>query len=144
MKGRVLVSACLLGAPCRYDGASKPCADVIALKEEYELIPVCPEVLGGLQTPRLPSEIRDGHVIRSDGKDLTDAYRSGAEAALDAAKKNEVLFAVLKEKSPSCGVHFRYDGTFSGKLVPSPGVTASLLRENGIRTLSEDDVMKDG
>ena len=138
---KIIVSACLLGEACRYDGKSKPCEKVIALAEKYELIPVCPEVAGGLSTPRSPSEMqKDGRFINSEGADVTANYRAGAESTLHTAIENGCKLAVLKEKSPSCGVHCRYDGSFTRTLVPESGITASLLRENGITVLSEDDL----
>ena len=139
MKEKILVSACLLGTPCRYDGKSKPCSQVAALKDRFDFIPVCPEVMGGLSTPRLPCEIQNGLVIRKDGQDLTSFYQQGARAALKLAKDNGCKLAILKEKSPSCGTHCRYDGTFSGTLINGRGLTAELLAENGIRTLSENE-----
>ena len=140
MKEKILISACLLGTPCRYDGASKPCEKAKALKETYDLIPVCPEVMGGLETPRLPCEIQNGRVIRSDGADLTEAYENGAIKCLKLATENKIRLAVLKEKSPSCGCHFRYDGTFSGTLIPGNGITAEMLTNNGIQVKSEDEL----
>lgn len=138
---KIIVSACLLGEACRYDGKSKPCEKVIALAEKYELIPVCPEVAGGLSTPRAPSEMQnDGRFINSEGADVTENYRKGAQSTLHTAIENGCKLAVLKEKSPSCGVHSRYDGTFSRTLIPQSGITASLLRENGITVLSEEDL----
>lgn len=137
---KILVSACLLGEPCRYDGKSKPCEAVIRLKEKYELIPVCPEQLGGLSTPRAPSERNaDGEFINTDGENVTANYEKGANIALQIAKENGCTLAILKEKSPSCGVHNVYDGTFSGTLVNKMGITAFRLTANGIRVLSEDD-----
>ena len=138
---KIIVSACLLGEACRYDGKSKPCEKVIALSEKYELIPVCPEVFGGLSTPRPPSEMQaDGRFINSSGEDVTENYRTGAKSTLRIALQNGCKLAVLKEKSPSCGVHCRYDGSFTRTLVPESGITASLLRENGITVLSEEDL----
>ncbi len=140
MKEKILISACLLGRPCRYDGKSKPCAEVIALGEAFDLIPVCPETDGGLSTPRLPCEIQKNRVIRSDGEDLTTPYLKGANHALAKARENGCKIAVLKEKSPSCGTHFRYDGSFQGILMEGSGLTAKLLKENGIRVYSENEI----
>ena len=140
MKEKLLVSACLLGIPCRYDGKSKPINEAFCLRNKFELIPVCPEVLGDLKTPRSPCEIRNGRVIREDGLDLTDQFRKGAESVLLTAKREGCKQALLKEKSPSCGTHFCYDGSFSGKVVEGEGVTARLLRENGIRLYSENEI----
>lgn len=137
---KLLCSACLLGMPCRYDGKSKPIKDIELLKEKFQLFPICPEVAGGLATPRLPCEIRKDRVIRKDRKDMTDAYRLGAEKALQLAKDNGITLALLKEKSPSCGVHFRYDGSFQGVLIKDSGITCTLLKENGITVFSENDL----
>lgn len=136
----ILVSACLLGIPCRYDGKSKPCEAVVKLNEKYNLIPVCPEVSGGLPTPRVPSERIGERVMMRDGRDVTDNYNRGAEYALKLCRDNGISLAILKERSPSCGKGKIYDGTFSGKLTDRDGVTAELLQKGGIRVLSESDV----
>ena len=136
----ILVSACLLGCPCRYDGQSKPCAVVLALLEEHTLIPVCPEQMGGLATPRPPAERKAGGVFTESGTDVTAQYRRGAEEALRLAKLYGCDCAVLKEKSPSCGSGQIYDGSFSRKLTPGDGVTAQLLKENGIAVYGESEV----
>lgn len=138
-----LVSACLLGERCRYDGRGKPNQELISLSKN-ELIPVCPELLGGPTTPRSPAEIvggGDGHdvlegrakVMSKDGRDVTGYFVKGAYAALEIAKKENATEAYLKSKSPSCGCGKIYDGTFSGKLKTGDGVTAALLKKNGIK-----------
>ncbi len=137
---KILVSACLLGTPCRYDGASKRHPLIDALAEKYTLIPVCPEVLGGLPTPRTPSERVGERVLMRDGRDVTEHYRVGAEAALSVAQKEGCTLAVLKSRSPSCGSGEIYDGTFSRRLIPGDGMTAELLKAQGIAVLSEDDI----
>lgn len=142
MKENILISSCLLGAPCRYDGKSKPVEDIQSLCNEYNLIPFCPEVEGGLTTPRLPCEIMDGKVIRSDGDDLTLPYQIGAEKALLLCKEKNCKIAILKEKSPSCGKEMIYDGSFSGRLKKGMGITAHLLKENGIKIYNEFDFHK--
>lgn len=136
---KILVSACLLGWPCRYDGQGKKHPEVEALRTRgHELIPVCPEVQGGLLTPRPPAERqRDGRVVNREGTDVTEAYRAGAELALKTALEQGCELAILKERSPSCGSREIYDGTFSGKLVPGDGVTVQLLRQAGIQVLGE-------
>ena len=135
----ILVSACLLGEPCRYDGKSVPCEAVSELARTRRLVPVCPEQLGGLPTPRIPCEIQpDGRVVDSRGTDRTDAFASGARAALHIARENGCSQAILKENSPSCGTQHVYDGTFSGTLIPGKGKTAALLAESGIEVFSED------
>ena len=136
----ILVSACLLGVACRYDGKRKPNEAVIALKEKYNLIPVCPEIMGGLPTPRLPSEIRGETVIMENGEDVTDKYSKGAEETLRLARLFGCGKAVLKEKSPSCGSGRIYDGTFSKTLTEGNGVTAGMLLANGIRVAGEMEI----
>lgn len=133
----ILVSACLLGCPCRYDGTAKADPRVLALMERHTLIPVCPEQLGGLPTPRLPSERREGGVFDRGGKDVTAQYRQGAEEVLRLARLYGCTHAVLKERSPSCGSGQIYDGSFSHVLVPGSGVAAELLAQNGITVLGE-------
>lgn len=133
----ILVSACLLGCPCRYDGTAKADPRVLALMERHTLIPVCPEQLGGLPTPRLPSERREGSVFDRGGKDVTVQYRQGAEEVLRLARLYGCTHAVLKERSPSCGSGQIYDGSFSHVLVPGSGVAAELLAQNGITVLGE-------
>ena len=136
----ILISACLLGVCCRYDGESKPIMQTVALMERYHLIPVCPEQLGGLPTPREPSE-RQGDAFRTkSGADVTAQYRRGAEQALHLARLYGCRAAVLKERSPSCGSGEIYDGTFSGRLTPGDGVTAALLKENGIAVYGESEI----
>lgn len=136
----ILISACLLGVCCRYDGESKPIMQTVALMERYHLIPVCPEQLGGLPTPREPSERQDGAVRTKSGADVTAQYLRGAEQALHLARLYGCRAAVLKERSPSCGSGEIYDGTFSGRLTPGDGVTAALLKENGIAVYGESEI----
>ena len=138
----LLISRCLLGDNCRYDGKSKPLPDetLQALRARYELIPVCPEVLGGLPTPRTPSERQGDRVVMKTGADVTKEYRRGAEAALQAAQENQVCAAVLKERSPSCGKGNIYDGTFTGTLTEGNGVTAEMLLEKGFTVYGESEI----
>lgn len=139
---KVLISACLLGTPCRYDGKSKPCAAARQLKEKYELIPVCPESLGGLAIPRQPSEIVGDRVLSKGGEDITEQFRSGAMRTLQIAGENRCTLAVLKEKSPSCGSGIIHDGSFGGGLTEGWGITAALLRDNAIRVIGESQINK--
>lgn len=141
-KMKILVSACLLGTPCRYDGRAVPNEDVIALEQAFELVPFCPEVAGGLSTPRTPAERRENMVITKDGRNVTAEYVLGAEKALDLAKRHGCKTAVLKEKSPSCGCGKIYDGTFSGRLINGNGVTAQILKEAGIDVIGESEIKK--
>jgi len=136
----ILVSACLLGCPCRYDGKSKPHESILALLGEHTLIPICPEQMGGLATPRPPAERINGGAFTENGGDVTEQYRRGAEEALHLAKLYGCTCAVLKERSPSCGSGQVYDGSFSRTLVPGDGVTAALLKANGITVLGESEV----
>lgn len=137
----ILVSACLLGVSCRYDGKSKPNENVIALKDRYNIIPVCPEIMGGLPTPRTASEIQGCQVVMGNGTNVTKEYRKGAEEVLRLCRLFGCKRAVLKEKSPSCGCGKVYDGTFSGKLIDGNGITAKLLMENGIEVFGETGIM---
>ena len=139
----ILISACLLGVACRYDGRTKPLdkETIERLKKQYHLIPVCPEIMGGLPTPRIPAEISsDGRVLREDGIDVTENYNRGAKEALWLAEIFGCKAAVLKERSPSCGCGRVYDGSFTATLRNGNGITASLLIENGIRVLGEPQI----
>ena len=140
---KILVSACLLGCPTRYDGASKPSEALLRLAENNVLIPVCPEQLGGLSTPRLPSErTPDGEkVLAKNGADVTEQYRRGAETALRIAELNRVDYCVLKSGSPACGSGLIYDGSFTGRKVPGDGVAAEMLKKAGFRVMTEEDLV---
>ena len=137
---RIFISACLLGTCCRYDGASKGQPLVKALAERHTLVPVCPEQLGGLPTPRPPAERQGGAVRTRSGIDVTDQYRRGAEETLRLCRLLGCEAAVLKERSPSCGRGQIYDGTFSGTLTAGDGVTAELLTANGIPVYGESQI----
>ena len=137
---KIAVSACLLGINCKYNGGNNYNKKVVALACDNEIIPVCPEVLGGLPTPREPSEIADGVVKHKTGESVDDEFQKGAAAALDIVKKNHVELVVLQSRSPSCGINEVYDGTFSKRLIPGEGVFARLLRENNIRTVDVSDL----
>jgi len=136
-----LVSACLLGINCMWDGQSKPCPKVIELFNQGLAVPICPEQLGGLSTPRTPSEIQnDGRVLNREGKDVTENFKKGAEEALKIAKLAGAKEFIGKSKSPSCGFGKTYDGSFSGNLINKNGVTADLLVKNGIKVKTELDL----
>ena len=139
---KILISACLLGIPCRYDGKAKPQPWAEALAGRHDLVPVCPEQLGGLPTPRTPSERRGDRVVMNTGADVTEQYRRGAACALRLYQLLGCKAAVLKERSPSCGCGAVYDGTFTGTLTAGDGVTAALLRAHGIRVLGESQVLE--
>ena len=137
---KILVSACLLGARCRYDGESKAHPEMAALSEQHILIPVCPEQLGGLPTPRPPAERKGERVVTQTGTDVTEQYRRGAEEALKLCKLLGCEAAVLKERSPSCGCGEIYDGTHSKALTAGDGVTAELLKMQGIPVYGESRI----
>ena len=138
----VIVSACLLGTACRYDGKSRADSRVISLIKKANLIPVCAEILGGLPTPRVPAEIVGDKVIRRDGADVTEEYVRGAKEVLRLAELYGCRYALLKERSPSCGKRLIYDGTFSGTLSEGDGITAKLLEEHGISVFGESETEK--
>ena len=134
---KIAVSSCLLGINCKYNGKSNYNEDIIKLKEKYEIIPICPEVLGGLPTPRIPSEIINNKVINQEGTNVTLEYVTGANKALQILKENNIKIAILKAKSPSCGKGEIYDGTFSHTIIEGNGITANLFLENDILVLNE-------
>lgn len=137
----IAVSACLLGENCKYNGGNNRNNAVIALKDKYRLIPICPEMLGGLPCPRDPSERVGKRVMSCSGKDVTASYIAGAAAALKIAQNEGCVAAVLKQNSPSCGTKQIYDGTFSGHKIDGMGVTAALFRQNGIPVTDENDLI---
>lgn len=136
-KPRVLMSACLLGVNCRYSGDGKLLEGVERLMEVAEIIPVCPEILGGLTTPRVPAERVGDKVIAKNGTDVTMQYHRGAKESLYLAKLFDAKFALMKERSPSCGYGVIYDGTFTGSFKPGNGTASELLSENGIKIYGE-------
>ena len=138
----ILVSACLLGINCQYNCKNDLTEKLLEfLKSKGEFIAVCPEVLGGLPTPRDGAEIIGDQVKTANGKDVTKEFLSGAEKVLKFAKENNVDLAILKAKSPSCGLGVIYDGTFSRKLIEGDGITAALLKKNGIKVMTEKDLL---
>ena len=132
-----LVSACLCGIPCRYDGGASIVASLARLSARGVALAVCPEVDGGLPIPRPPCELDNGRALTRDRDDLTANFTAGAAHALRLAREHDIRFAILKEKSPSCGGTTIYDGSFSRTLVPGQGIAAALLQAHGIRVLSE-------
>ncbi len=137
----VVVSACLLGMNTKYNGNNNINEEVVALKDKFVLVPLCPEQLGGLTTPRTPAEVQEnGCVYNKDGEDVTESFLRGASETLKLIKLFNIRYALLKDGSPSCGVHFIYDGTFTGKKIKGRGITAQLLMDNGIKIFSENDI----
>ncbi|MBN2780653.1 MAG: DUF523 domain-containing protein [Candidatus Marinimicrobia bacterium] len=139
----LVISSCLTGVPCRYDGKDNclPEETLRRLEDHFLLIPVCPEVLGGLPTPRIPSEIQgDGRILNRQGADVSREFRKGAELALKAAETAGASLACLKAHSPSCGNRSVYDGTFSGVLRPGKGVTVNLFEKTGKKVYNENEI----
>ena len=139
---KILISACLVGENCKYDGGNNLNPKIEALLEKYDLIPFCPEEQGDLPPPRNPSEIKGERVVMDNGKDVTENFSRGAKKALMLALYLKINIAVLKERSPSCGTHQVHDGSFSNTLIDGMGITAKLLKENGIKVYSEDEIDK--
>lgn len=139
---KILVSACLCGDPCRYDGKAVPSDDPTFLKwlEEGRFVQVCPEILAGLGVPRGESQRRGDRVVTIEGRDVTIAFYKGAEATLALAKEEDVAFCILKQRSPSCGSCIIHDGTFSGVKIPGQGVATEILRNAGYRVVGEDQM----
>lgn len=141
---RYVVSKCLLGHNCKYTGGNNNSEKVKNFCIGHEVVLICPECLGGLSVPREPSEIRteggEKKVFSCSGKDVTEAFFKGAEKSLDIARKFNAELCILKDGSPSCGVHKVYDGSFSGTKIPGEGVAAALLKENGFAVICEEDV----
>ena len=137
---KIIVSACLLGENCKYSGGNNRNEKVLEYVKGHEVIPVCPEVMGGLSTPRSPAEIVRGVVTNRDGVNVDREFRCGAQHALEIAMRESVDLAILQSRSPSCGVHEIYDGTFSGTKIPGKGVFAGLLIQNGFSVLDQEDL----
>lgn len=140
MKEKILVSACLLGIDCKYSGDNNLNEKVLSYIADKEVIPICPEILGGLSTPRPPSEIIGERVMNNENKDVTKEFQKGAKEALKLAKLFNVKKALLKAKSPSCGCGKIYDGTFSRTLIDGDGITTRLFKENEIEVITEIDL----
>ena len=140
MSGKIIVSACLLGENCKYNGGNNLDAQVVKFLEGREVIPVCPEVLAGLGIPRTPVEIRDGVVIDRDGNRVDEAVRAAVAHILEELKGQDIDCAVLKSRSPTCGVRQIYDGSFSGTLVDGAGVLAQVLMDAGYRVIDAEEL----
>lgn len=138
----VLSSACLLGVDCKYNGSNNKLDDKIihSLKEKYNLIPVCPEIMGGMPTPRNPVEISDGKVFDYDGEEFTKEFEKGSEEVVKLAKLYDATIAILKENSPSCGSNYIYDGTFNHQKIKGMGIAAHKLSKENIKLFSEENV----
>lgn len=139
-KNNILVSACLLGVECRYDGKGSLSEQVTSLQGKYNLIPVCPEMLLGGVSPREPVELINGRAIDKYGKDYTEHFIKGANEVLRIARLHNCKVAILKSNSPSCGSNRIYDGTFSHTIISGDGITAELLKKNGINVMDEKSI----
>lgn len=138
---RILISACLLGEKCRYDGKGKEVPGLRNLAKYFDLIPICPESLGGLKIPRDPSEIVGDRVLSCKGRDVTENYRNGAYWVSTLARVQNVRYAILKDRSPSCGTTLIHDGSFSGKCVPGLGIAARRLQKDGLVLFNEEEAL---
>lgn len=136
---KIIVSACLLGTNCKYNGGNNYNQELIEHLKKFEIIPICPECFGGLSTPRVPSEIIEEKVINKEGMDVTNNYLSGAKKALELAKSNNIKVAILKAKSPSCGEGKIYDGTFTNTLIDGDGITVRMFKDEGIKVYTENN-----
>jgi len=137
---KIAVSACLLGHDCKYNGGNNRSQKVLNYVEGHEVIPVCPEVTGGLPTPRVPVELKGGRAINKDGQDVTEFFRRGVEKTMEKLAGQDIDLAILKSKSPSCGCKQIYDGSFTKTLINGKGMFAQALAEAGIPMVDEDDV----
>ncbi len=139
---KIMVSACLLGENCKYNGGNNRNEKLLQLLSGHTVIPVCPEMLGGLPAPRLPAEIVNGCVTNREGISVDEAFRQGAEKALEIARRERPDLIVLQSRSPSCGVKQIYDGTFSGTLVPGRGIFAETAHKAGFRLMDADELLE--
>ena len=137
---KIMIGACLAGENCKYNGGNNRNEKILQLMEKNEVITVCPEQMGGLPTPRVSAEIRDGVVTAKDGRIVDSEFRVGAAKCLEIARREQPNLIILQSRSPSCGVKQRYDGTFTGTLMDGAGVTAQLLIENGFRCLDVEEL----
>ena len=136
----ILVSACLLGENCKYNGGNNLNERVVRYVAGHRVIPVCPEMLSGLGAPRKPVELQGERVVTADGEDHTDAFRLGVERALAAIAGEQIDLAILQSRSPTCGVKMIYDGTFTRQKIPGQGLLARALRDMGVTLMDAEDV----
>ena len=138
--GKIVVSACLLGENCKYSGGNNRNEAVLQFIKDKEVIPVCPEVAGGLPTPRTPVELVNGVAISRDGKNVDKEFRLGVDCVLQTLEQEEIDLVILQPRSPSCGVKQIYDGTFSGRLIEGKGLLAKALLENGYKVVEPEEL----
>lgn len=137
---KIMVSGCLLGHNCKYNGGNNKNQEVLDLLKGHEIVPVCPESMGGLPIPRPPAEIVNGVVVNKEGLNLDSQFRKGSEEGLKLALKEKIDFAILKANSPSCGSNQIYDGTFTGTKIPGDGTFAAVLKKSGIKVFTEEEL----
>lgn len=137
-----LISACLCGVNCKYNGKNNFNEEFLNLLKNGKVIPVCPEQLGGLSTPRVPAEIIGTGIFTKDGVDVSQEFNRGSLEVLRLAREIKIKKAILKEGSPSCGCNYIYDGTFSGNKIVGDGCTSALLKSNGIEVISDEEYLK--
>ena len=140
MSKKIVVSACLMGRNCKYNGGNNYNEKLVAMLKDKEIIEVCPEVAAGMPIPRPAVEILNGRVVRQDGSDWDDVYRKGVEVVLNQLKHEDIDYAVLQSRSPTCGVKQIYDGTFSKKRIDGQGILAKALAERGIKLVDIEDI----
>lgn len=138
-----IVSACLCGEKCRYDGKELVSQQIKELVDSGKAIMICPEVLGGMSVPRLPCEIKNNRITNTNNEDTTKYFKNGAEKVLEIVKKYNIKKAILKEKSPSCGSNFIYDGNFNRTLIQGEGLTTKLLRKHDVLVISDEDFISE-
>ena len=138
---KIMVSACLIGEKCKYNGKDNYSEKLIEYIKDHEIIAVCPEVAGGLPIPRIQCEIVDGKVLNKEGESKDAEFRKGASICLKRALDEKIDLAILQARSPSCGVKQIYDGSFSGKLIDGKGIFAKMLSENGINVMDVEDIL---
>ena len=141
---KVMVSACLLGENCKYDGGNNCNEALLEMLAGYEIIPVCPEVAGGLPVPRIPVEIVNGRAVNRNGGDVDGSFRKGAEKTLETAEREKPDLVILQSRSPSCGVNEIYDGTFTGKKIPGHGIFAVMAIRAGYKVIDVEDLNLSG
>ena len=137
---KIMVSACLLGENCKYDGGNNRNEALLNMLAGHEVIPVCPEVAGSLPVPRVPAEIVNGRVVNRNGEVVDEAFRKGAERTLETAKREKPDLIILQSRSPSCGVKEIYDGTFTGKKIPGHGIFANMAIQAGYHVIDAEDL----
>ena len=141
---KVLVSACLLGENCKYNGGNNYNAAVAEYVKDKEILPICPEMMAGMGCPRIPIEIVGGVLMDRNGNNVDAVMRSAVALAMERIRKEEIQCAILQSRSPTCGVNQIYDGSFSGKLIPGSGVLAQALKEEGYRVIDAEEIKADG